>query len=130
MVGLQHFVRKSKDFVDASVPLFEPLPIVVESVDVSTPMTVSEPPAVIEQKQEPDPLETQHNILKSGLEANNKLYSELASSLACLRASIHTYSPKFDEDYLNGLIKKATKTWNGITNADSWLRDLRGGYSA
>jgi hypothetical protein len=40
------------------------------------------------------------------------------------------YSPKFDEDYLNGLIKKATKTWNGITNADSWLRDLRGGYSA
>ena len=32
MVGLQHFVRKSKDFVDASVPLFEPLPIVAEPV--------------------------------------------------------------------------------------------------
>lgn len=40
------------------------------------------------------------------------------------------YSPKYDEDYLNTLIKKATKTWGGITNADKWLRDLRGGYSA
>ncbi len=40
------------------------------------------------------------------------------------------YSPKYDEDYLNSLIQKAKKTWSGMTNADSWLRELRGGYNA
>ena len=131
MVGLQHFVRKSKDFVDASVPLFEPLPIVVESVDVSTPMTVSEPPVVIEQKQEPDPLETQHNILKSGLEANNKLYSELASSLACLRASIHTYSPKFDELFqlIHNLIQHNKLEDRRLDAQDKLINDLNEQYS-
>ncbi|MBA3706209.1 MAG: hypothetical protein H0W84_10010 [Bacteroidetes bacterium] len=40
------------------------------------------------------------------------------------------YTPKFDEDYLNGLITKASKSWKDIKDADVWLRDLRGGYSA
>lgn len=39
------------------------------------------------------------------------------------------YSPKFDEDYLNKLIKKSTSKWKGI-DVDNWLRDLRGGYDA
>lgn len=39
------------------------------------------------------------------------------------------YQPKFDDDYLNSLIKKAKKSWNNI-NADDWLFNLRGGYEA
>lgn len=40
------------------------------------------------------------------------------------------YTPKFDEDYLNDLINKASKSWKGIKDADNWLRNLRGGYNA
>ena len=39
------------------------------------------------------------------------------------------YSPKFDTNYLNGLIGKAKQTWKDI-NADDWLLNLRGGYEA
>ena len=37
MVELQHSVRKSKDYVDASIPLYEPPPTVVESADAPIP---------------------------------------------------------------------------------------------
>ena len=33
--------------------------------------------------------------------------------------------PKFDEEYLNGLIEKATPVWSG-TDADEFVRELRG----
>jgi len=39
------------------------------------------------------------------------------------------YNPKFDNDYLNGLIQKAKKNWKGI-NSDDWLINLRGNYEA
>jgi len=39
------------------------------------------------------------------------------------------YSPKFDEDYLNTLIKKSSNKWKDV-DADKWLNDLRGGYDA
>ena len=39
------------------------------------------------------------------------------------------YQPKFDNDYLNSLIKKAKDGWKNI-NADEWLLNLRGGYEA
>lgn len=39
------------------------------------------------------------------------------------------YSPKFDEDYLNSLIKKSSNKWKDI-DADKWLNELRGGYDA
>ena len=35
------------------------------------------------------------------------------------------YQPKFDEDYLQGLIRKATPKWRGV-NADEWLANVRG----
>ena len=38
------------------------------------------------------------------------------------------YQPKFDEDYLMGLIHKATPKWRGI-NTDEWLNDVRGGIA-
>lgn len=36
--------------------------------------------------------------------------------------------PTFDEDYLNGLIAKASKSWKGI-NAEKWLNEIRGDYA-
>ncbi|NDV17287.1 hypothetical protein GO009_14780 [Muricauda sp. TY007] len=39
------------------------------------------------------------------------------------------YQPKFDNDYLNSLIKKAKDSWKNV-NPDEWLLNLRGGYEA
>lgn len=39
------------------------------------------------------------------------------------------YNPKFNSSYLNNLISKAKKNWQGI-NPDEWLNNLRGGYEA
>jgi len=36
--------------------------------------------------------------------------------------------PAFDEDYLNGLIADASKTWEGI-NAEEWLNEIREDYA-
>ena len=38
------------------------------------------------------------------------------------------YQPKFDEDYLQGLIRKATPKWKDV-NADEWLTNVRGGLA-
>ena len=36
------------------------------------------------------------------------------------------YKPLYNEDYLDSLIKKATPKWNGVTDADQWVRNIRG----
>ena len=36
------------------------------------------------------------------------------------------YQPKYDEQYLNKLREKASKSWAGITDVDKWLREIRG----
>ena len=38
------------------------------------------------------------------------------------------YNPKYDQDYLAQLVNKASSSWEGISDADKWLADLRGGY--
>ena len=38
------------------------------------------------------------------------------------------YHPKFDEDYLQGLIRKATPKWKDV-NADEWLTNIRDMFS-
>lgn len=37
------------------------------------------------------------------------------------------YNPKYDQNYLNSLIEKASISWNGI-NTEKWLNQIRGGY--
>lgn len=37
------------------------------------------------------------------------------------------YSPKYDEQYLNGLIAKASPKFKGI-DSDKWVNEMRGGY--
>lgn len=36
------------------------------------------------------------------------------------------YNPAFKEDYITSLIKKASKSWEGVTDADEWLQNIRG----
>jgi hypothetical protein len=40
------------------------------------------------------------------------------------------YQPRYDIDYLESLRKKATNSWLGKLDPDSWLREVRGGYDA
>lgn len=37
------------------------------------------------------------------------------------------YQPRYDEEYLQALIDKATSKWNGV-DTDSWVAEIRGGY--
>ncbi len=37
------------------------------------------------------------------------------------------YRPAYDKDYIDRLIRKASKSWEGI-DIDNWLASLRGGY--
>ena len=39
--------------------------------------------------------------------------------------SLQGYRPKYDEDYLNSLIAKASRSWSGV-DVDSFISDLRG----
>ncbi|NIJ55850.1 hypothetical protein [Dyadobacter arcticus] len=38
------------------------------------------------------------------------------------------YHPGYDEEYLNNLISKASKSWSDIGDKDQWLREIRGSY--
>lgn len=40
------------------------------------------------------------------------------------------YSPKYDQNYLSSLMKKATSKWSDVDDADKWLNSMRGNYEA
>ena len=40
------------------------------------------------------------------------------------------YDPSYDEEYLTKLRQKAKKSWQGITDPDKWLREMREGFIA
>ena len=64
-----------------------------------------------------------------GIRATGKQHSETGeidkSSLKFIE--IVDYHTNFDEVYLNNLIGKASKKWEGIQDPDAWLREIRGG---
>lgn len=57
------------------------------------------------------------NILTGDIDTSNLVLVELMD-----------YQPKFDEEYLQDLIRKATPKWRGV-NADEWLNHVRGGLA-
>jgi len=79
------------------------------------------------ERYEKNPLYKRYGIRAKGKQ--NAETGEIDRS-SLLFIDIVDYTPKFDEDYLNTLINKASKSWKGIKDADGWLRDLRGGYNA
>lgn len=74
----------------------------------------------------------EENILYKtfGIRAAGKQHSETGEMDASgLRfVELLDYRPAYDEQYLNSLIGKASKTWAGVKDKDSWLREVRGGY--
>ena len=45
----------------------------------------------------------------------------LFSQLAATRREV-----KFDDDYMSNLISRSASAWKGVSDADKWIRDLRG----
>lgn len=74
----------------------------------------------------------EHNILyrNFGVRVKGKQHAQTGevdkSSLKFIELIDH--EPKFDADYLNSLINKATDTWSSIKDKDNWLKEIRGGY--
>jgi hypothetical protein len=67
-----------------------------------------------------------------GIHAIGKQHSETGEiDTATLRfVEFIDYHPKYDEQYLDNLIEKASKSWAGIEDKDLWLREIRGSYDA
>lgn len=67
-----------------------------------------------------------------GIRATGKQHSETgeidASTLKFIE--LVDYQPKYDEQYLDSLIEKASKTWAGIKDKNKWLKEIRGSYDA
>ena len=67
-----------------------------------------------------------------GIRATGKQHSETGeidtSTLKFIE--LVDYQPKYDEQYLNTLIEKASKNWVNIKDKDVWLREIRGSYDA
>lgn len=65
-----------------------------------------------------------------GVRATGKQHSETGeidtSSLKFVE--MVDYHPKYDEQYLNNLIDKASGNWAQVSDKDSWLREIRGSY--
>lgn len=78
-------------------------------------------------------MEQEENLLykKFGVRATGKQNLETGEidTKSLKLVELINYNPKFDSDYLNSLINKAKKSWNGI-NTDEWLSNIRGGYKA
>ena len=67
-----------------------------------------------------------------GVRATGKQHSETGEvDTASLKfIELLDYQPKYDEQYLNELINKASGNWSSIKDKDSWLREIRGSYGA
>ena len=65
-----------------------------------------------------------------GIRAKGKQHSETGeidtSTLTFIE--LVDYQPKYQEDYLNGLIEKASQSWTKITDKDNLLKEVRGSY--
>lgn len=78
--------------------------------------------------------EYENNLLYKtlGIRATGKQHSETGEiDTSNLKfCELIDYQPKYDEEYLDGLIEKATNSWHSITYKDSWLKEIRGSYDA
>ncbi|MGH9945878.1 MAG: hypothetical protein ACRD6X_01610 [Pyrinomonadaceae bacterium] len=74
------------------------------------------------EEYESNPLYKSYGIRAIGKQ-NSQTGEIDKSSLKLLE--IINYERKYNEDYLAGLIGKATKSWEGIGDADDWLSQMR-----
>jgi hypothetical protein len=78
-------------------------------------------------------MEKEENLLykKYGIRALGKQNIETGEidKKALTLVELIDFAPKYDDAYLNSLIKKAKGNWKGI-NPDEWLNEMRGDYDA
>lgn len=78
--------------------------------------------------------EYEENILYKnlGIRATGRQHSETGEIDASTLKFIEfvDYQPKYDEDYLNNLIEKASSAWSKIGDKDAWLKEVRGSYES
>ena len=79
------------------------------------------------EKYESNPLYKDYGIRTVGKQ--NVETGEIDKSSLRFKEIIDYY-PVYDEQYLKNLRQKAKKSWQGITDPDKWLREMRGGYDA
>jgi hypothetical protein len=72
----------------------------------------------------------ERNILyrNMGIYASGKqhLYTDEIDMSSLKFVDLIDYSPKYDEDYLNGLRERAQKSWLASIDVDKWINQIRG----
>ncbi|MCB9233855.1 MAG: hypothetical protein H6581_19515 [Bacteroidia bacterium] len=78
-------------------------------------------------------MEQEENLLykKFGVRATGKQNVETGEidTKSLKLIELINYNPKFDPNYLSGLISKAKHSWRGV-DTDDWISNLRGNYEA
>ncbi|KXK57542.1 MAG: hypothetical protein IPM61_09870 [Chlorobi bacterium] len=72
-----------------------------------------------------NPLYKQYGVRATGMQ---NLATREIDKTTLLLIEIIDYHPAFDEQYLQSLIEKGTKSWEGVEDPDTWLQQLRGNY--
>jgi hypothetical protein len=67
-----------------------------------------------------------------GIRSTGKQHSETGEiDTSTLKfVALVDYQPKYNEQYIDGLIEKASKNWANIIDKNLWLREIRVGYDA
>ncbi|MGZ3862362.1 MAG: hypothetical protein ACXVPN_03405 [Bacteroidia bacterium] len=88
-------------------------------------LTIDTPKAFLEN-QESNLLYKKYGVRVIGKQ--NIQTGEIDKSSLTL-VELKDFNPKYDDKYINALVKRAKNKWKGI-DPNQWLQDLRGGYDA
>ena len=126
---LTHYLRSSEIWVDAEVYLYGTLTDAGGKDKSNIHLDTKEYGQVTIDSDQEYLKNIQENLLYKEFGVRAKGKQSLATGeidLSSLRLiSLQGYRPVYDENYLNGLIAKASKSWAGV-DVDSFISDLRG----
>ena len=124
-----HYLRSSEIWVDAEVYLYGTLTDAGGKDKSNIHLDTKEYGQVTIDSDKEYLKNIQENLLYKEFGVRAKGKQSLATGeidLSSLRLiSLQGYRPVYDENYLNGLIAKASKSWAGV-DVDSFISDLRG----
>ena len=124
-----HYMRSSEIWVDAEIYLYGTLTDAGGQDKSNIHLDTKEYGQVTIDSDKEYLKNIQENLLYKEFGVRAKGKQSLATGeidLSSLRLiSLQGYRPVYDENYLNGLIAKASKSWAGV-DADSFISDLRG----
>lgn len=126
---LTHYQRSSEVWVDAEIYLYGTLTDAGGKDKSNIHLDTKEYGQVTIDSDKEYLKNIQENLLYKEFGVRTRGKQSLATGeidMSSLKlVSLQGYRPKYDENYLNGLIKKASKSWSGV-DVDSFISDLRG----